>query len=235
MRNYTPLTFDYVVSSMIRRFGGDKWFSDTLDKLAIDSSFHLNRRTVEAWKNGQEIMKWSTDVLLSSAISKRSLIGAPILRLVFVSQATLTSSSFQQSGQTKGLFGNIQTGLSGPNVHYIDNLQLKIGKSANGGIGTASISFLMVPDHGLEETHSGYVLDLISGLPIFFLPVLSSIRVEKFTLPYPVHPSGLPLASLSQLMVASCVESDCQYTLDISINCDESISGKLFSVMWKST
>ena len=236
---YTPLAFNYIVDSMKQRVGGDDWLTTAFDKLNISSAFLLSQRTTEAWKKGQKILKLSTEVNLNSSnpldVSAmcyqraKCAFGTPVLRLVFVPHTMLMYGVFQGFGQAKPLWGNIQNGFSAPDVHYFENVQLDVKTYADGEIETVSISFLMIPDHGLEETHFAYVLDLMTGLPVFFIQSFEFFQVEKCRLSYPIQPneSHLPLAPpSSQMAVESCCESHDQYILKISIGCNENVSGK---------
>ena len=234
---YTPLTFDYVVSSLNLRVGGDQWSNGALDKLTFESAFHLSRKTMEAWKNGKKILKLSTEIqfdttvaslsslplnfMKKTAVVSGSIIGMPALRLVLFPLST--------AGPMNSL-EIIQRGISGQGVHYIDNLQLELKRSANGEIETAALSFLLAADYGKEGILYGYVFDLLSGRPIFYIPTLTSLHSEEFHLPHPFDCTRpqLPLAP-SQMAVDSCDESECQYTLKISIGGDQNVSGKFLN------
>ena len=67
-------------------------------------------------------------------------------------------------------------------------------------------------------------------LPIFYIPTLTSLHSEEFHLPHPFDCTRpqLPLAP-SQMAVDSCDESECQYTLKISIGGDQNVSGKFLN------
>ncbi len=241
MRSYTPLTFNYIVDSMIQRVGGDRWFEDARDRLDIPSSFHLNQITTEAWKNGEAIIKFSTVMHLDSQKSSfertsanitknattifRRLFGTPFLRLVLVPQTALMQKEAAE-GSDESFFGNLLSGLNGP-VHYIDNIKLEVTKRADDEIDTVSISFPLIPRSGVEG-FCGYVLDMLTGLPFFVIPVVASLTADVFSLPYPIHRRGtqLPLSPASQMVVESCLESDFQYHLKISIGCEEAVSGE---------
>jgi hypothetical protein len=54
---YTPLTFYYILDSMMKRLGHDCWLPDLLD---IAPQFILIRKTLGDSKNGKKMMKLST-------------------------------------------------------------------------------------------------------------------------------------------------------------------------------
>ena len=121
---------------------------------------------------------------------------------------------------------------SDSNVHFIDNLQLEITKTADDDIESASISFLLVPDHGLEETHVGFVIDFESQLPIFVIESLNNLRVEQFQMPYPFERKNsssnrLSISEEPEMLVAdSCVETENDYTIKVNIlsRCKDPVS-----------
>ncbi len=239
---YTPLTFDYIVSSMKKRFGDSHWLNEISDQLNIPSPFHLQRRTTEAWKSGIKVVKLSTEIQFDIDFGNPSsvpidrvgkggfviqncvFVGTPVLRLVLIPHTTLLKEGPQF------VLENLKNGFGDPDVHYIDNLQLEVINSSKGGIKSASISFVMVPDHGLKETHFGYAIDIHTGGPVFYFPSVALFLVEECRLPYPIQlrqPTSLPITP-SKMVAGSCIESVSQYMLKISIACDESLSGKLF-------
>ena len=156
-----------------------------------------------------------------TAVVSGSIIGMPALRLGLFPLST--------EGPMNSL-EIIQRGISGQGVHYIDNLQLELKRSADGEIETAALSFLLAADYGKEGILYGYVFDLLSGRPIFYIPTLTSLHSEEFHLPHPFDCTRpqLPLAP-SQMAVDSCDESECQYTLKISIGGDQNVSGKFLN------
>ena len=126
-----------------------------------------------------------------------------------------------------------------PDVHFIDNLQLEMKKTPDDEIESVSISFLLEADHGLEETHFGYIIDLRTWAlkpPIFILQPINTLQVEKFQLPYPFAVKTDLVASTetseSELLVAgSCVETEDQYTVKIKIVCSgKNVSGKFVRI-----
>ena len=115
-----------------------------------------------------------------------------------------------------------------PEIHVIDNFQLEVKQNAGGEIETAGISFLLMPDHGLKETHCAFVFDVANPLlPIFIFECVPFMNVEKYDQPYPFLPkrSQPPVTKSTYMKVDSCIESIDKYTLKIAIECCENISG----------
>lgn len=161
----------------------------------------------------------------------------PVLRLVLYPLKKFNYCSFQRLCQNgDGVRYSAFQNLSVPDVHFIDNFQLEMKHSPDGEIESCSISFLLSPDHGLENTHGAFVFDLVTGLVIFNLELMSTMQVEKFGQSYP-HSKGpsLPLVTNGlQMRVKSCTEDQYQYILQIMIECDKTVSGlcgKLLSFM----
>jgi hypothetical protein len=78
------------------------------------------------------------------------------------------------------------------NVHYIDNIYHRWIKNESGdqqlqGIG---ISFILVDDHGLSDTHCAVAIDLRTGKPIVPLGSFDSLSKEPFHLANPFADSG---------------------------------------------
>jgi hypothetical protein len=209
---YTPLTFNYILDSMIKRLGHDFWLPD-ICLLEIAHQFSLARKILEDWKNGKKMMKFTAGVeyIRKSAVSQES---TPLLRLVFVRKA-----SYMLKGD-----------LTGPDVHYIDNFELEF-KQTSKGIKVETSFLLANDDHGFfDETYTAIVIDAFNGMPILLLESFKSMRVEEYLVPYPIdqRKSQLPLDPKNKMYmkVESCIESEEQYTLRIAIECDGNVSGE---------
>ncbi|EFX73684.1 hypothetical protein DAPPUDRAFT_307653 [Daphnia pulex] len=208
---YTPLTFNYILDSMIKRLGHDFWLPD-IRLLEIPHQFSLARKILEDWKNGKKMMKFTAGVqyIRKSAVSQDS---TPLLRLVFVRKA-----SYMLKGD-----------LSGPDVHYIDNFELEF-KHSSKGIKVETSFLLTSDDHGFfDETYTAIVIDAFDGMPLLLLESFKLMRVEEYLELYPIDQSKsqLPLDPKEQMYmkVESCIESEEQYTLRIAIECDGNVSG----------
>jgi hypothetical protein len=206
---YTPLTFNYILDSIIKRLGQDCWSPDLLD---IAPQFFLARKTLGDWKNGKKMMKFSAVVqyLRKSAVSQES---NPLLRLVFVRK---DSDMFNPD-------------LSGPDVHYIDNFELEFKHSLE-EIKVETSFLLTSDDHGIfDETYYASVVNAFNGMPLLELDPFESMRVEEYDVPYPIvqSKSQLPLDPKNKMYmkVESCIESEKQYTLRIAIESSGNVSG----------
>jgi hypothetical protein len=118
--------------------------------------------------------------------------------------------------------------FSDPEIHVIDNFQLDVKQNVVGEIETARISFLLMPDHGLKETHCAFVFDVYNPLlPILIFEIVPCMNVEKYDQPYPFPPkrSQPPVTKSSYMRVDSCIESIDKYSLKIAIECRKNISG----------
>jgi hypothetical protein len=207
---YTPLTFNYILDSIIKRLGQDCWSPDLLD---IAPQFSLARKILEDWKNGKKMMKFTAGVqyVRKSAVSQKS---NPLLRLVFVRK---DSYMFNPD-------------LSGPDVHYIDNFELEFKHSLE-EIKVETSFLLTSDDHGIfDETYDAIVVNAFNGMPILHLESFKSMRVEEYLVPYPIvqNKPQLPLDPKKKMYmkVESCIESEEQYTLRIAIECRGNVSGE---------
>ena len=189
---YSPLTYNYVVDAITRRVGGSKWLKDA-QNANIPQIFNLFQKTTNAWKNGLGVLKMTAEIefktpaqmaCLAMLNANRSDIRTPALRLIL---APHTAPQNFLNG-----FSALQAGLCGPESHFIDNLHFEIKKTKKDDIEKVAVSFLLVPDHGLGETHFGLVVDVLTGIPVAFIESLKSLRTEKFSPPYPFLLEGSP-------------------------------------------
>ena len=217
---YTAQTFHYVLNSMIQRIGGDgRWL-----KIDVPSVFNLNRKTLDAWRDSKTVLKMTAchfDTPLESAhlamfkhmhsVLRRKIKN--VLRLVLVPRSPFVLNSLLQPDHALNL---LREEFTKPNVHFIDNFQLEVEKTAAGLIENVSVSFLLVPDHGLEKTHLGIVVDYASGFPLIVFQSFGFLHSETFQHPYPFRatPSGE-----MQMKFASCIESGDQYQLKVKMEC----------------
>ncbi|EFX63736.1 hypothetical protein DAPPUDRAFT_118890, partial [Daphnia pulex] len=209
---YTPLTFNFILDSMIERLGHDSWLPDLL-QLEIAPQFRLARRILEDWKNGKKMKKYTAGVmhLVKSTSSKEF---EHLIRLVFVHNASY----------------KLNPVLSGPGVHFIDNFELEL-KHSSRGIEVETVSFLLPSDHGFDGTYGATIFNAFNGMPLLLLDPFESMRVEEYLVPYPMDQSiksKLPVDPKEKMYmkVESCIESEEQYTLRIAIECDGNVSGE---------
>jgi hypothetical protein len=123
--------------------------------------------------------------------------------------------------------------LSGPGNHIIDNFQFEMKRNPEEKR-KVSISFLLVPDHGLEKSHLAFLLDLADGFPNYVFQALGYMQTEPFLEPYPfaAKKPAIPASSITvqppQMVVKNCIEFEDQYLLRIDISCSDNVSGKFF-------
>jgi hypothetical protein len=226
----TPFTFSYVVNSMIARVGGRDPLCFRVDAVELPPVYNLSRRTLEAWKNNEIPSKFSSilqvNLLNRILAGKRGFQHSAAMRLVLAPQDKFMNNYLEAIYRQQ--LSVCEDDFSDPEIHVIDNFQLEVKQNAEGEIETAGISFLLMPDHGLKETHCAFVFDVINPLlPIFIFEFVPSMDVEKYRLPYPFLPkiSQPPVTKSSFMRVDSCIESIDKYTLKIAIECCENISG----------
>ena len=61
------------------------------------------------------------------------------------------------------------------------------------------------------------VVDISTGTPVAFIESLKSLRTEKFSLPYPFL-LKVSQPKVEEMKVDSCVESEEQYVIKITVN-----------------
>lgn len=218
---YTPLTFDYVVNSMINRVGGDRWLNEERQCKGWTSNlFVLARRTAKAWRKGQPILNLTAKM---QVCQDHVLNESSMLRLVLFPCATFPEAN------SKG-----KIDVSGPGIHMIDNMKIETKKVPDGSE-IIIVSFLLPADHGLENTHLAFLLDLEDGTVSYVFKSLRSMRAVNFCQPHPIpskrfeqHPSDA--SSQFQMVIFSCTESVNDYQLKISIPCGDTVSSEFIII-----
>lgn len=221
MLSYTPLTFDYVVNSMINRVGGDCWLNEERKCKGWTSNlFDLAKQTVKAWRKGQPILQ----ITAKMQVCPDHVLGetATLPKLVLFPCATFLEAS------SKG-----KVDFSGPGIHMIDNITIETKKVPDGSE-IIIVSFLLPVDHGLENTHLAFLMELEDGTVSYIFKSLRSMRAVKFRQPHPFllkRPEQLPsdASGQFQMVVFSCTESVNDYQLKISIPCGDIVSSKSYN------
>jgi hypothetical protein len=216
---YTPQTFSYVVNSMIQRLGGDHWLKNDVRPAEMNPNFQLARRTLEAWKNGQKILKLSANMPTASCAKMASLSEIPSIRLILLPKAKQGNCS----------------DFSGPGVHFIDNFQLKL-ENFSTGFQDVSISFLLIPNHGLEKTHRAILVNKPDQSGVVVFESFESTEVEDWSFPYPFIPSKIqpeiPAPGEFHMKVDSCVESEDQFHLKVNLISSENACGGFLNILY---
>jgi hypothetical protein len=190
--------------------GRDCWLTD-MRQFDVAPQFNLARRTLEDWKNGKKIQKFSAGI--QPTLKLIVPLDTPPLRLVFSRRASFLSDR----------------GSSRPDVHFIDNFHLEF-KDTPHGTKVEIVSFLLSADHGLDETYEAIIVNVRNGMPLLWLNSIASMQIEEYNLPYPIdqNKSQLLLDPNEKMKVESCVESEDQYILKIVIECKGNASGALY-------
>jgi hypothetical protein len=146
-----------------------------------------------------------------------SLLGIPSIRLILLPKAK---------------HGNCYD-FSGPGVHFIDNFQLKLEKCST-GFQDVSISFLLIPNHGLEKTHRAIIVDIPNGSEVVVFESFESVQVENWSFPHPFIPAKteleVPAPEEFHMKVDSCIESEDHFHLKINVISSKSVSGGFVNV-----
>ena len=236
--SYTPLTFYYIVGSMIQRLGGDHWLKDIPHFSNIPPAMKLAKRTLDAWKSGQPILKMTAQVKWEDALifGGKHRYGAPSVRVVLYPQSRHLDRSakliprikepMELINKFKESYRNI---LSLPDVHVIDNFHFEVKQSSEEY--SATISFFLVPDHGLEKTHHVLLFDIVNDIPVFVFNSVDSMQKEKCQLSFPSFDSfkaTLPAARFKERRVKmdTCIETEDKYFLKFSVASQDDMSGK---------
>jgi hypothetical protein len=217
---YTPQTFSYVVNSMIQRLGGDHWLKKDVRPAEMQPNFQLARRTLDAWKEGQKILKLFAKIP-SSSFNKflhRALDSeVPVHRLILLPKAK---------------HGNSYD-FSEPGVHFIDNFQVKL-KVSSTGWKDVSISFLLIPNHGLEKTHRAILVNKPDQSEVVVFESFETTEVEDWSFPFPFIPSKIqpeiPAPGEFHMKVDSCIESEDEFHLKVNLISSENACGRFLNV-----
>jgi hypothetical protein len=119
--------------------------------------------------------------------------------------------------------------LTIPEAHVIDNFEIDIQKTLDRNINKIVVTFLLVSNHGIENTHCAVLFELISGVPIVNSGLVSAMRVTKYDQPFPWISRLPPHPNLSgvRMHVNSCIEDPYQYIVKIEVGCVGNSSGKI--------
>jgi hypothetical protein len=125
--------------------------------------------------------------------------------------------------------------FSGPGVHFIDNFQVKM-KISSTGFQDVSISFLLIPHHGLEKTHRAILVNKPDQSEIVVFESFESTEVEDWSFPYPFIPSKIqpeiPAPGEFHMKVDSCVESEDQFHLKVNLISSENACGGFLNILY---
>lgn len=253
MKFYTPMTFLFVLQSAAERFGRgyDSFFDLQPCQQFFDPPFELVWRTLHHWTwltkssflnkylnlnalhldnvNGHN-SKFAGIQLLCACVpferawisdyNPASLQSPPIFRLVLVPSKVYRKLNKDQPFDISKCNG----------AHCVDNLRVVFKKIQGQPTGWIRISFCLIADHGLASTHSAFVLDVQTGLPIIGIGPVGSLHVEPFKERHPFADSDsfLPkeLANTSQpSWCVALIETEFQYRVQIGYFSDEKVEG----------
>ena len=116
-----------------------------------------------------------------------------------------------------------------PNAHVIDNFTIDVQKTPDGKINKIAVSFLLVSNHDVGNTHCAMLFEVVTGVACASSGLVSAMRVTQYDQPFPWK-SGVPTLQTSsemRLEAVSCIEDPYEYVVEIMANCVETISGKI--------
>jgi hypothetical protein len=189
---YTALTFYYAMDSMKQRIGDNNLLSIRTQQIEIADKFELARRTIIAWKNGQNILKLTSHINIKTKI---------------------TDCDYSNSTEIKLLrlcFSMVQ----GPK-QYVENFQFhennrKVSFFLVENHGLEETKVISIEDFDRKATRV-----------LFELDAFKDIHKELLTTPYPSfnsqHESSSvhPVSPVMQVKVESVEEFEDRYEVKI--------------------
>ena len=74
-----------------------------------------------------------------------------------------------------------------PDVHYIDNIEICYQRDPDDSIRRGQVSFLLPENHGLERTHGGIIVDLMTGSIVDNLGPIEGMWQQEYCKPFPIY------------------------------------------------
>lgn len=245
----TPLTLDFVASRLAEKAGkqeGDrrmKFFQSKLPR-----QFSLAQKTLNDWAERRPVSLVTSAQILSPDLTRlfneNKTFKTPNLRILLVPSLqyvnkqrqihrTVQSSQLSEKQKQDELqnYFPLNWAKKMSDVHYIDNLFLNYSKNPDGSFNSVYAAFLLPRDHGLNNTHCGVLIDLVTGLSLMFLGFVKDFRQVVFENPnfttkrFSPPPSDVILKEPCMKAV-NCQESEDDYTVQISIQTKEDPKGK---------
>ena len=219
MASYSPLTFHYVLSDLIRRGGVGPTLMSTFFS-ALPPVYRKANETTRAWAEHRPVSR--VKVVLPFGLMEKSLFdrviltGTPVLRLFLVPSSDFVSGALGSLSFSKFF------DLNSTETHFIDNLNLSLKLKSDGEIHLAEFTFLL-EDCSLLESHCGLVFGQELAVPIFIIGRFAERQysVEPFDQPYPWTMEKAPeegSPAISKLISESCQESENGYSIRLKIN-----------------
>ena len=215
---YTPLTFCYVLSDLVRRCGIRD--PSTLLETALSNLppvFHKYLETTAAWMEGRPIWRVNVVIPFSSFNDQAS---TPILRIVLVPHSKFLDAS-SQNPSAQALLSDLQSTEN----HFFDNVEHSLKVKPDGGYDQVQISFLL-QDCSLLKTHSGIVINKLEDCAVFVIGNFNDLKheVELFNRPFPwslKKPSSslaVKSSGKAELVAEECHESAYDFTIRFKIH-----------------
>ena len=212
---FSPLTFFYVVSDLLRR-GGIREPSALMTTFCslLLPAYWKSFTTCYALMEDRPV--WRVVVRSHNLVLDELILAEnPLLRLILVPTKDLPVSSLT-SEEFDDLLNSIDN-------HFIDNIEVNLKMKSSCLIEWVDVAFLL-EDRSLLESYSGIVIEA-NAVPAFFIGPLSDskTKVELFKRPHlwPCQPSPVAASSGSQpnpqLIGESCRETEDVYTLRFKI------------------
>jgi len=201
LKYYSSTTWLYVVAYLKERLNA--WFQDPNDSSlppSIHSStrFRLIRRTSRILAE-RTCLLFSGNSDQTDPIFKANLLKMPTLQLFSVDIRPENLSSFKEQPLVYVvLYPNSPTDHSSQDVHQIDSVDLRFTRNADQLV--LRVSFLLLSDHGLDDTHNGILLDSSTKERLIDLGPLNKMKRGHYLLRYPFM---LPLVSSASFMQPS--------------------------------
>ena len=216
MRMYTPMTFYFIVQSLISR---SAWVqSPSLSSLLmfplIPHSLQLAWRAQQDWFAGREVLQFQ--LTCAPSCSDIHILMNSLMRLVLVPSEQFIGYMSQMV--TRNGILSVTNDLK-KDSHYIDNIQLSTKHTADQKLEEVSVTFLLPKDHGLTDLHFAFAIEISSSTVIFPFVCLGMFRQTpvRNSIPLKLNPRSIASTN-NQLQVVSCTESQDRYELEVIVN-----------------
>ena len=227
---YSPLTFRYVVSDMIRRGGFQNPASLMSSSLfRLPPVFEKSVETSQAWMDHRPI--WRVKVCSAGnsiqqqreRFEKSCLMRSPVLRLILIPLLDFLSTVDKDSAARYARPGMKESDfykLDSTKNHFFDNLEVSLIQNAGEMNDHVEVSFLL-HDLDLLKSYCGVLVGVEpNGSPSFILlPLSTSLNsLESFSRPFPSSferslPTASPNSQFPMLVPVSCKESERNFNI----------------------
>ena len=202
---YTPLTFYYIMQSLVNRLNWAEGAIDSLLQKCVPASYQLAWKTLKTWMKGDQVLLfYNNNSEMRDAILKNQTTELICVQFILKEVGTRSHYRLDQT-VNKDFFLN---------THQVLNLNWK---DSNADVDTFAVSFLLSKDHALNSATHLFIIDPGHKTLLYSTKLMAKSMQKELVTNLSPRRFAPPSAQSNLHRIVRCQESEEEYKILVDL------------------